>query len=353
MATANSMEALLASLEGKSLSVNRGDQVTGTVVTVTNSDFVIDLGTKAEAVLPKRDLYGEYENLKVGDKVEAYVVATENESGQTVLSIDRNFGKSSKGPQKNWGKYVSAMNSKKRLHGRVMEANKGGLVVDLEGIRAFLPSSQINVANIKNVNELIGQEIGVRVIEVDPNNNRLIVSERDEPTEDLLAQLAKYEIGQKVTAEVSAVLPFGVIVSVDGLEAIIFGQDVAWEKIENLGELFKVGDSVEALITGIDQAMGRLVLSVKKLQEDPFAKIAEKYQPDDVVKATVTEVNENGVSFSLADGIMGVMDRSKVESGTSYQVGQSVTVLVDSVDARQRRVNLAPMLTTTSGLIYK
>lgn len=352
------MADLLASLEGKSLTINRGDVVKGKVIASNNTDLVIDLGTKAEGILPKKDLYGEYENLKIGDNIEAFVAMAESESGQVLLSLDRPTNQRAgfrNTPVRNWGKFISAMNQKKKLHGKVSEINKGGLVVEIEGIRAFLPTSQISFGNVGAINDIVGSDLAVTVIEVDANNNRLIVSDREEPSVELLDKLSTYEVGQKVSGEVVAVFSFGVIINVDGLEGILFGSDVAWERVENLAEMFKVGASVEALVAGVDQKLGRLLLSVKKMTDDPFTKMMDKYQPDDVVKAKVVEVGDVEISFELTGGVKAVMDKAVAgaKAETTYEVGSEVTVLIDGVDPRQRKITVAPMLTSTSGLIYK
>lgn len=345
-----SMADLLASLDGKSLTVNRGDLVRGTVVSVTDTDLFVDLGTKAEGVIDRRELYGDYENLKVGDKIEAYVVTSENDSGQVTLSLERQSGRQG-APQKNWGKFTSAMNQKRKLQGKVLELNRGGVVVDVEGARAFLPTSQLSYASIKRLNDLPGQDLSVVVLEVDEGNNRLIVTDREEASDEVRSQVQKYESGQRVKGKIVAVTNFGVFVDVDGLEGLVFIQEASWDKVDDLSKIFSVGQEVEAVVTGVDVVMGRVNLSIRKLSEDPFSELAEKYQPDDVVKGTVRTITEEGVIFVLEKGLEAIMDKAKVD--TTYEPGQQVTVLIDSVDARQRKIFVAPMLTSTSGLIYK
>ncbi len=349
------MADLLASLDGKTLSVNRGDQVRGKVVTVTPNEIYVDLGTKAEGYIAKRDLLGEYEDVKPGDTLEAYVLMPENESGQIVLTLDPNLGRKSSynSPVRNWTKFITAMNQHKKIHGKVTEMNKGGVVVEADGVRGFLPSSQISFEHLTAINDLIGQDIALYVIEIDQNNNRLIFSDREEPSQDIQNQLSKFQSGQQVTGKIVAVLNFGIFVDIEGVEGVVFVQEASWDKVEDLTKLFNVGDQITALVNAVDTNMGRLNLSLKKLTQDPFAQIVEKYQPDDVVKATVKELVDGNVLFQLTDGVEAVMDKSKVDSTSTYQPGQLVTVLVDSVDARNRKVNVAPMLTSTSGLIYK
>ncbi len=167
-----------------------------------------------------------------------------------------------------------------------------------------------------------------------------------------MENLKKYQVGQKATGKIVAVLPFGLVISVDGMEGLVFISDVSWEKVEDLSTLFKVEQEVEVVVTGADTELGRLNLSIKQLTEDPFTKIKEKYQPDDVVKGEVVQISTEGVKIKLDSGIEGLIPASKMGTNT-YEAGKLVTVLVDNVDLRKRVINLAPMITSTTDLIYK
>ncbi len=354
----SSMADLLASLDGKTLTVHRGDQVTGTVVGVTDDEVYLDLGTKAEGVLNKKELSNEEaQNVKIGDKLSAFVISAESESGQVILasqpqqSRDTRSGGFRGHAPRNWSKFIQAMQNKKRLEGRVTELNRGGVVVEVDGTRGFLPTSQLSFENVSKLTDLVGQTLSVVVLEVDENNNRLIFSDRREVPQETIAKLTKFEVGQKVKGSVVAVVSFGVFLTIDGVEGFVLIQEAAWEKVEDLNKLFKIGQEVEAVIVAIDQTLGRLNLSIKQLASDPFTAIAEKFQPDDVVKGTVKELTSDGAVVSLKDGVEGLLPNAKMES--TYQVGQEVSLLVDTVDSRQRKIYLAPMLTSTAGLIYK
>lgn len=361
------MEKLLASysVRGKLLNVSRGEKVTGELVAKSEKELVLDIGAKAEGVLPVKDLSKEQEeNLKVGDKIEAFVVMPENESGQITLSLYQSTG-SPKGGRTEWSKFQNAQNKKSKLQGKVLEINKGGLIVEAGGTRGFLPNSQVGfelLSNLKRgLESLIGQNINVTVSEIDPNNNRLIFSQRGQVSEEAVGKIRKFKAGEKTKGKIVAVLPFGLVVNVDpsgglgtaGVEGLVFISDVSWEKIDDLAAKFEPGQEVEAQVLGIDLELGRVNLSMKHLVEDPFAKIAQNYPVDEVVKGEITGVTEAGVAAKLSDGVEGFMAAAKMDPDTKYEVGQSLSFLVDSVDSSKRRINLAPFVTSTAGLIYK
>jgi small subunit ribosomal protein S1 len=361
------MADLMASLSAKTLSLTRGEEVEGEIVAITPNEAILDLGTKTEGLIGKNEFADEdFAALKVGNTIKAFVVVPENESNQTVLSFQKQTGRNDRRSQeqlKRWQKFIQAQTKRSTFSGKVTEVNKGGLVVEVDGIRGFVPSSQVgleSVAKVSSFEELIGQTLPVMVIEVDPGNNRLIFSARKSVTDEALAKLNEFEVGQKVKGQVSALVPFGLFVDLDGVEAVVFAHEVSWasskgdeKEVANLAEQFEVGQEIEAVIIGKDENLGRLTLSIRQLQEDPFTKVAENFQTDDVVTGTVTAVDQNGVMVDLGEGVEGFVPAEKVETGSEYTAGQKTNFLVDNIDKARHRINLAPFLTSTVGLIYK
>ncbi|MDP3948291.1 MAG: S1 RNA-binding domain-containing protein [bacterium] len=376
------MEELLASQVKKPIPIFRGKEVEGEVVSITDKEIILDLGTKSEGIISTRELpESQLKDLKVGSKLKAFIYMSENEHGQIVLSLQRQAprmhseggsfrggasrgGKSRGGKFIDWSKFREAENQKRKLLGRVIEVNKGGLIVEATGVRGFLPNSQVGFELLSKSGEgmdnLIGQDLEVVVIEVDQDNNKLIFSERGQVSDEVKEKLKDFESGQKITGKIVAILPFGLVIDISGVEGLVFISDVSWEKVDDLNKLYQVGDELEVLVTGLDKELGRLNLSIKQLIEDPFAKLAEKYPADEVVKGTVAEVSGSGVVVMLVDpaggeasGIEGFLPAAKMNPDTQYEVEKSMTFLVDSVDSQKRRINLAPFVTSTAGLIYK
>lgn len=366
------MEELLASQTKKLITIFRGQQVEGEVVAITDKEITLDLGTKSEGVITTREIpQPQLKDLKVGSKLKAFVYMLENEHGQVVLSLQKQVsagrleggkthlrsGKPRGGKRIDWSKFIQAQNQKSKLQGTVLEVNKGGLIVEAGGARGFLPNSQVGFELLSKAGEgmdsLIGQDLTVTVIEVDADNNKLIFSERGQVSDEIKEKIKGFKASQKVSGKIVAILPFGLVVDVLGAEGLVFISDVSWEKIEDLSKQFAVGEELEVLVSGLDTDLGRLNLSIKQLTEDPFERSAEKYPLDEVVKGTITEVLSSGVAVKLEDSIEGFLPAAKMNPDTVYEVGKSLTLLVDSVDSQKRRINLAPFVTSTAGLIYK
>lgn len=371
------MEELLASQSHKLPTLYRGQEVEGEVVAISAKEIILDLGTKSEGAIVSREIPQDVRSgLKVGSKLKTFVSIVENEFGQTYLSYQRqNFSRPSEGGLKgrgkggrsvDWGKFIAAYSQKTKLQGKVTEVNKGGLIVEIGGIRGFLPNSQVGFELMSKAGQgmenLIGQDLTVTVIEVDQGSNKLIFSQRGQVSDEILKKLKSFKPQQKVVGKIVAILPFGLVVSVNdrsasggdiaGTEGLVFISDVSWDKVEDLLKLYSAGQEIEVLVTGLDEDLGRLNLSIKNLSEDPFAKMVEDFPADEVVKGEITGVSETGVSVAL-EGIEGFLTASKMDPDTKYELGKSMSFLVDSVDQNRRRVNLTPFVTSTAGLIYK
>lgn len=347
-----SMADLLAKQDQTNLKLERGQEVEGQVVQIENSEVILDLGGKAEGVLSKKDLPEDQQaNLKIGDILKAYVVRTENESGLVVLETYKTSSR--KGSNPRLDKFIAAQKSGQILKGKGIEVNRGGLVVEVDKTRGFLPASLVALSQMANMDDLVEKDIQVKVVEVDSSQNRLILSQNVSISGDLKAKLSGFKNGDKVSGVVEAVLNFGVLVNLgDGAFGLVHISELSWERQEDPAVLYKVGDKVEAMITSVDAEGGRINLSIKQLASDPFKDMAEKYQSDDIVKATVTKVTGQGI-FLDVEGVEGFIPSAKIEADETYEIGKSLSCLVDSVDTQKRRINLAPFITSTKDLIYK
>ncbi len=356
------MADLLANQQFKPLKLFRGQQAEGEVISISDQEVVLDLGTKAEGVLAKKDLTQlQLEALALGQKLSAFVIQTENDNGQVILGATKPVpASSSRSGSRHplnfarWDKFKESQKNNQVLTGKVLEVNKGGLIVEVNGVRGFLPSSQVTLSKAANLDQMIGEEINVTVIEVDANQNRLIFSQKTNITEDVKQKLGKLKVGDQVEGKIAAVLPFGYFVSLeDGVEGLVHISEISWQKEEDTTNAYKIGDHVSVQVISVDNNTGRVNLSIKQLAQDPFIEAAKSFQLDDVVKGEVTKINPTGVSVGLKDGVEGFVPAAKLEAEAKYEIGQSASFLVDSVDSQKRRINLAPFITSTAGLIYK
>lgn len=353
------MEELLSSYPSKLNSVSRGQEVEGKVIALTSEEVILDISTKADAVLSKRELpQDQRENLKLGDKLRSYVFIPENEVGQTILTLKivqpiKNTGRG--GRPVFLTKFMQAQRTETPLSGQVIEVNKGGFMVEVDSVRGFLPNSQIGIKTLNILlsrQDILGQSIEVKVIEADERENRLVFSQKGLVDKEALEKLKSFKNGDKVKGKVAAVFPFGLAINLGEVVGLVFSSDMSWDKTADINK-FQRNQEVEVQVLGLDEALGRLNLSLKHLSEDPFQKLAEKFQPDDVVKGEVLSVSDEGITIKLDEGIEGLLPTSKIDPETTYEVGKTVTILIDTVDTQKRKINLAPMVTSTAGLIYK
>lgn len=337
---------LFAASASKVPSLRRNQEVTGTVVAVSPQEILIDVGAKSEGIVTGRELSAVSDlasKIAIGDKVDATVVSPENDAGQVVLSLRKLSG------EKRWEELEEKRDSEEEIEVTAAEVNKGGIICDYIGIRGFLPASQL--ASVPSrMTDLIGKNLHVRVIEVDRSSNRLILSQKSEESKDLeriLPLLAKVNIGETLSGVITAVLPFGVFVEVaidqDKIDGLVHVSELSWEKIEDPTKSFKVGDSAQVMLIGKDEDTGKISLSVKQLQKDPFEEVATKYSEEENVRGSVLRVTPYGVVVGLEGGYEGLIHISKIPPEITLDVGKEVDCTVDSVDVKARKISLVPV----------
>lgn len=351
---------LFEASQKKVTSLRRNQEVIGRVIAVSPQEVLIDIGAKSEGIVSGRELSAVSElvsKLLAGDSVEATVLYPENDAGQVVLSLRKLSG------EKRWVELEEKKDNSEDIEVVALEVNRGGVICDYLGIHGFLPASQLTQSTGSGqtkepakLTDLIGRTLTARVIEVDRSSNRLILSQKQPNKKDLeaiLALLAKVKIGDKVSGIVSAVLPFGIFVEIEidkekagksKLEGLVHISELSWEKIEDPAKFFKVGDKVNVVVIAKDEATGRLNLSLKQLQDDPFAKVSAQYTKDLEISGIVAKVTPFGVFVSLDGGIEGLIHISKIPPNVSFEVGQKVECSVEAVDLRSRRISLVPVV---------
>lgn len=349
------MEELLAAVGYGQKGFKKGELVTGKIASISGKEVLIDFGGKTEGIVGEKEwdqVKDFVAKLKPGDKIDAIVISSENSMGQMVVSIRQ------AGSKFRWQRAQDLLKSGSEVNVRGVEVNKGGLVVDFEGVKGFVPGSQLSSEHQAEINRMVNRVFAVKVIEVDQAQNRLIMSEKAvsggaEMTKKIEEIKSKVKIGEKYEGKVSAIMPYGVFINLDaGPDGLVHISEISWQKVENLGELFKVGEVVEVKILGINENDGKLNLSLKQLQPDPWFKLAAKYSADQQIKGEVTRVSSYGVFVKLEDGIEGLIHISKVPAGTEFKSGEEVTCTIESIDANAHRISLVPV-TTFKPIGYK
>lgn len=352
------MEELLAATGYQVRGFKRGQTVTGRVVSSSGGLVLIDIGGKAEAVVAQAEMElgrDYFRSMKPGDEVTGVVVVPETDAGQVVLSLRQ------AAVETGWKIFGEALEEDRIVSVVGREVARGGLLVDGGGIYGFIPTSQLSREYEVSPEALVGKQIKVKVVEVDKSQNRLILSERAvteaEEIEARRKALSEVKVGGEYEGTVVGMVPFGVFVSVAVdrmiLEGLVHISEISWEKVEDVVKVVKAGDKVKVKVIGVDEADGKLALSMKRLTTDPWLAVASKYPVDSKHIGTVVRIVPYGVLVRLERGIEGLIHVSKMPAGVSFEEGQEVEVFVELVDLDKRRLSLGVVVKETGELIYK
>ncbi len=355
-----SMEELLQ-LEGVQVGgLKKGQEVKGKITAIKNKSIFIDIGGKADAVVTGKEFefVKDYvADLKIGDEIEVQVKNPENDKGQILVSI--------RGAASGYG--WNYFTEKEKSEGEVTvfgkELNRGGIVVVAPfGFFGFIPGSQIGGKYESDPEKLLGKKIKVRVLEVDQSKNRLVFSERlvSEPNRvgEENEVIEKLKLDEVFEAEVVRVEPFGIFVKVENeyegktmkLEGLVHISEISWEKVDNVNELFKPKDKIKVKL--VNKTDGRLQFSIKRLKDDPWGKIEEKYPKDKDFDGEIVKIANYGALVRLDAGIEGLIHVSKL-AGVTLKEGEKVEVYIESIDTSKRKISLGLVNTDKSNVIYK
>lgn len=356
-----------------------GDVIPGTVMFVASSYALIDLGPMGTGIVlgkEMRDGLGPEGKLKVGTTVTATLMSYENEDGYIELSIrEASY-------EKSWEDIEHKLTNREVLTTKVSEANKGGLMLEINGIVGFLPVSQLASEHYPRVEDgdknkildllkkLIGEEIQVRILDADRESEKLIVSEKAAQSEKERELINLLKVGDIVSGEVSGVVDFGAFVKFtppireDGkkpsekLEGLVHISELAWQLIDDPREMIKTGDTVEAKIIGIEET--RISLSMKALKKDPWDEVLEKYKVGDIVSGKVDKINHFGAFVYLDKDIHGlahvsefqdVYPNKKIED--VFKEGETYTWSILSIEPKSHRMGLLPVKDKTAPKVAK
>lgn len=355
------MEDLLKQ-EGVELSgFKKGQEVKGKITSIKSKAIYIDIGGKTDAMVSGKEFefVKDYvSDLKAGDEIEVQVKQPENDKGQILVSI--------RGAASGYG--WNYFKDKEKNGGEVTvfakEMNRGGAVVIAPfGFFGFIPGSQIGAKYEGDPDKMIGKKIKAKVLEVDQTKNRLVFSERlvSEPGKvgEEVNAIETLEVGQIFDAEVVRVEPFGIFVKVImekadfklNLEGLVHISEISWEKVENVNTLFKSKDKIKVKL--INKSEGRLQFSVKRLQNDPWEKIEDKYPKDKEVEGKVVKLASFGALVRLEAGVEGLIHISKLAGGVELKEQQEVQVYIESIDVAKRKISLGLVSTDKKNIIYK
>jgi small subunit ribosomal protein S1 len=355
----NEMEALLAA-STTPINIKRGDVVDGVIVRIDQDEILVDIGLKSEGVLSTKELPAtgdwSFNELHLNDKVLVYIIQPETPEGHALLSLKR------ANAERQWRIAEEQYKNNELLKARVIDYNKGGLIVDVAGIRGFVPISQIlnlkreevasggeNQETAAKLQGMKDKELQLKIIEINRARNRLILSERlaaqewrQRRREELLDELKPGEVRRGV---VSNLANFGAFVDLGGADGLVHISQLAWSRVNHPSEVLKVGQEVEVQVLSVDKEKKKIALSIKRAEVDPWTTVEQRYLPGQVVTGTITKIAPFGAFARIEDGIEGLIHLSELPTGmdpkTSLHEGQQLQLRILRIDAERRRLGLS------------
>jgi len=342
------MDDLLKEENIKSLTA--GEVIEGTVLSVKKHEVLVDLGPHGVGVVPRREV-GFSQKLTEGDAVTASVIETEMEDGYSLLSL-RKAAK-----DRGWDEIARIIESEDIIDVTAYDANRGGLLIELEGVRGFLPVSQLSAEHyprvgsadkdeiLQRLNALVSKPIKVRVLDADRRANKLIFSEKEAIKDGLSERFEKLKVGDTVKGIITGVVDYGAFVNVEGIEGLIHISEISWERVNNPADYVKVGQQVDAKVIAIDKE--RLSLSLKQLQEDPWLSEVEKFKKGDDVEGTVTRITPFGAFVQLSPAVEALVHVSELGDGDGadpekvFKLNERKSFRVLEVDKDNRKISLS------------
>ena len=353
------MEALLAA-SSTPIDIKRGDVVEGVIVRIDQDEILVDIGLKSEGILSTKELpangYGSFHELHLNDKVLVYVLQPENAEGHAVLSLRR------ANTERQWRIAEEQYKNNELLKAKVIDYNKGGLIVDVNGIRGFVPISQI--MNLKREEVAAGgesqetaaklqsmkdRELQLKIIEINRARNRLILSERlavqewrQRRREELLDELKPGEVRKGI---VSNLANFGAFVDLGGADGLVHISQLAWSRVNHPSEVLHVGQEVEVQVLSVDKEKKKIALSIKRAEVDPWTTVEQRYQPGQIVTGVVTKIAPFGAFARIEDGIEGLIHQSELPAGVDPKTvlfeGAQLQLRILRIEPERRRLGLS------------
>ena len=334
----------------------RGEVTTGTVIKKTNTELLLDIGAKAEGLVTEDEYEGEWKAISLGDEILARVVQVRGSSGLVILSVKQASG------ERQWRHLKDVHQSEEIFEVTVLDYNEGGLLVSLpqEG-EGFLPLSHLDWSRFPSDNTskaggsksgkeailsgLVDDTILVKIIEISPEEDRIVVSEKKAISADDQESEQSFweglEEGQKRKGVVTGIVPFGLFVRLQGsnVEGLVHVSEISWSKVSDPNDLFQIGDTVEVIVMDFDKKEERISLSIKALQDNPWDKIENKYSEGDMVTGEISTVTGYGAFLRLEDGVEGLIHVS--ETTGPLTEGEEVTARIIEFNPEDHRIGLS------------
>lgn len=338
-------------LEESFVSLHTGDVVEGTVIQVTNTGEVsVNLGFKSDGIITRNEFSDDpnvnpVNEVKPGDKINVFVIRVNDGDGNVLLS------KKKVDATKGYEEIEAAFNNKAPISGKVIEVVKGGLIALINGTRVFVPSSQISNKYVENLNSFIGNEYDFNIIEFDRMKRRIVAGRKSLAQNEIDAKrkevFGKINVGERIDGEVSRIVDFGAFVDLGGVDGLIHISEMSWGRVKKVTDVLKEGDKVTVTVLEVDAVKGKISLSLKDLNSNPWKDAEENYAVGNVVTGTVVRMVPFGAFVELAEGVDGLVHISQisykhvVKPEDELSIGQSITAKVTELDLASKKISLS------------
>ena len=349
--SATTMDDLLATQDIQSIQF--GDVIQGVVISAKKHEVWLDIGPHGIGVVPRREL-GHGSTPEVGEDLTASVIDPETEEGHALLSLRRAV------KDRGWEEVQKIYDEGMTIEVSPYDANRGGLLVELEGVRGFLPVSQLSPNHyprvsgsdkdeiLQKLHGMVGKSLRLRVLDINRKDNKLIFSEKEAQKEDIAKRFAALKVSDVVKGVVTGVIDFGAFVNVDGIEGLVHISEISWERIEDPRNHIKVGDQVDVKIIAVDKE--RLSLSIKQMSEDPWLNEVSDLKSGGKVTGSITRITPFGAFVQISPAVEALVRISdtgnkdaKVKPDDIFKLGESKEFKVVDVDREGRKVSLSLM----------
>ena len=346
----NDFASMLKAEEESMQSVNVGDVVEATVVAVDNSSAMVTIaGLKSDIPVPKRELArpepdSAEDVVKVGDVIEVAIVSLGGENGATVSKVKADARVA-------WTEMEGIQERGETVQAQVNQVVKGGLVASVNGLRGFIPASQMELHFVKDLSVYVGQTFEVLPIEIDVHKQRLVLSrrqlleaEREKKQEEVFATL---EAGQTVRGTVKRIVDYGAFIDIGGVDGLAHISDISWERVKHPSDVLQVGQELDVFVKSVDPEAKRISLTVKETMRDPWLDRAERYAEGDYIEGEVIKLTDFGAFMQIEPGFDGLIpmgelcDRRIERADEAVHVGDMVKVKVLRIDMKRKRISLS------------
>jgi small subunit ribosomal protein S1 len=321
-----------------------GSIVQGKVLEIRNNEVLVDIGYKSEGLIPASE-FGDLSEIKEGDAYDVLLAEIEDDDGMVVLSKER------ADQQLRWERVLETCAEGSTVTGTVKTRVRGGLIVDVDGVDAFLPGSQIDVIPVRNTDAFIGRDFEFKILKISPERRNIIVSRRELIEETLRVKkrklMAEIEVGQRRNGRAKNITDFGVFVDLDGLDGLLHITDMSWGRIKHPSEMVSVGDDLEVVILDVDHEKERVSLGLKQRSSNPWADIETKYPVGSRLRGKVVNLVPYGAFVELEEGVEGLVHVSEISwtkriarASDVLSSGEEVDIVVLSINKEEQKIAL-------------